>query len=53
MRSNALLWSADDTYELIRITIGNRNYSYHKPKGPELFFRLGEHQTYNVTVNSK
>ena len=34
-------------------TIGNRNYSYHKPKGPELFFRLGEHQTYNVTVNSK
>lgn len=53
VRSNALLWSADDTYELIRITIGNRNYSYHKPKGPELFFRLGEHQTYNVTVNSK
>jgi hypothetical protein len=53
VRSNALLWSADDTYELIRITIGNRNYSYHKPKGTELFFRLGEHQTYNVTVNSR
>lgn len=53
VRSDALLWSKDDTYELIRITIGNRNYSYHKPKGTELFFLPGEHQTYNVTVNSK
>ena len=52
VRSNTILWSKDNTNEFIRITIGNRNYSYHKPKGTELFFRLGEHQTYNVTVNS-
>lgn len=49
---SANIWSEDNTNELIRITIGNRDYSYHKPKGTELLFRSGEHQIYNVTVNS-
>ena len=41
----------DPTVELIRIVIGDKNYSYQKKKNESLYFKDNCHYTYNVTVN--
>lgn len=39
------------TPELIRVTIDDTDYSYHKPAGASFTFKEGYHYTYNVRVN--